>query len=97
MIKTIMIYKFTNLSRREVEAMLGVSVQETRVYQEGREEGREEGKEELILRQLTKRFGTLPDPLTAQVQSCSVERLDALGEALLDFPAIADLQAWLAE
>jgi predicted transposase/invertase (TIGR01784 family) len=93
MIKTIMIYKFTNLSRREVEAMLGASVQETRVYQEGKEEG----KEELILRQLTKRFGTLPEPLTVQVQSCSVDRLDALGEALLDFSAIADLQAWLAE
>jgi predicted transposase/invertase (TIGR01784 family) len=101
MIKTIMIYKFTNLSRKEVEAMLGVSLQETRVYQEGREEGKaqgkEQGKEELILRQLTKRFGTLPEAIAAQVQSCSVERLDALGEALLDFSTIADLQAWLAE
>jgi predicted transposase YdaD len=91
MIKTIVIYKFTNLSRREVEAMLGVSVQETRVYQEGREEG----KEELILLMLTKRFGTLPDSIPAQIQSVPVERLNALGEALLDFQTIADLQTWL--
>jgi predicted transposase/invertase (TIGR01784 family) len=91
MIKTIMIYKFTNLSRKEVETMLGVSVQETRVYQEGREEG----KEELILLLLTKKFGTLPKTVPTQVQSCSPERLNALGEALLDFQTLADLEAWL--
>jgi predicted transposase/invertase (TIGR01784 family) len=88
MIKTIMIYKFANLNRREVEAMLGVSVQETRVYKES--------KEELILLLLTKRFGALPEPIPAQVQGCSVEQLNALGEALLDFQTIADLQTWLA-
>lgn len=31
-IKTIAVYKFANLSREEVEAMLGLTLAETRVY-----------------------------------------------------------------
>jgi predicted transposase YdaD len=57
MISTILIYKFTTLSRDEVNAMLGYTLDElkqTRVYQEakaegvqeGRQEGRQEGKQE---------------------------------------------------
>jgi predicted transposase YdaD len=34
------------LSREEVEAMLGSSLEETRVYQEAKAEGRVEGREE---------------------------------------------------
>jgi predicted transposase YdaD len=103
MITTIMVYKFTNLNRREVEAMLGIALQETRVYQEAKAEGREEGREEgrqqegrsLILRLLTRRVGTLPDNLAAQITALPLEQLEALAEALLDFQAIADLETWL--
>jgi predicted transposase/invertase (TIGR01784 family) len=45
-ITTIVVYKFSNLSRVEVEAMLGVNLKETRVYQEAKEEGRQEGQQE---------------------------------------------------
>ncbi|MGD1871936.1 MAG: Rpn family recombination-promoting nuclease/putative transposase [Mastigocoleus sp.] len=49
-ITTIAVYKFVNLSREEVEEMLGVKLEETRFYKEakaeGREQGRKEGKEE---------------------------------------------------
>jgi predicted transposase/invertase (TIGR01784 family) len=40
-ISTIMVYKFTNLSRQEIDEMLGITLQETRVYREAREEERE--------------------------------------------------------
>jgi predicted transposase/invertase (TIGR01784 family) len=36
MISTIVVYTFSNLSRAEVEAMLGIELQQTRVYQEAR-------------------------------------------------------------
>ncbi|MEH2347458.1 MAG: DUF2887 domain-containing protein [Nostoc sp.] len=49
-ITTIAVYKFANLSREEVEAMLGVRLEETRVYREAKQEGREELKLELISR-----------------------------------------------
>ncbi|MBE9008430.1 Rpn family recombination-promoting nuclease/putative transposase [Fortiea sp. LEGE XX443] len=45
-ITTIAVYKFSSLSREEVEAMLGLTLEETRVYQEAKAEGREEGREE---------------------------------------------------
>ncbi len=41
-ITTIAVYKFASLSREEVEAMLGLSLEETRVYQDAKAEGREE-------------------------------------------------------
>jgi predicted transposase YdaD len=40
MISTIVVYKFTNLSRQEIDAMLGTKLEETRVYQETRAEER---------------------------------------------------------
>jgi predicted transposase/invertase (TIGR01784 family) len=38
MIGTIIVYKFTNLSRQEVNEMLGTKLEETRVYREAQEE-----------------------------------------------------------
>jgi predicted transposase/invertase (TIGR01784 family) len=45
-ITTVAVYKFADLSREEVEAMLGITLQETRIYQDAKEEGREEGREQ---------------------------------------------------
>ena len=41
-ISTIAVYKFSSLTREEVEAMLGLSLEQTRVYQEAKAEGRAE-------------------------------------------------------
>jgi predicted transposase YdaD len=49
LITTITVYKFTHLSRQEVEAMIGVSLEETRVYQEAKADGIAEGKAEGIV------------------------------------------------
>ena len=72
MLTTILVYKFTSLNRREAEAMLGITLEETRFYREAKEEGREQGIEQgieqgraqgraqegraLILRQLNRRL-----------------------------------------
>ncbi len=45
-VTTIVVYKFTTLSREEVEAMLGLTgttLEETRVYREAKEEGLQQG------------------------------------------------------
>ncbi|MBD2690157.1 Rpn family recombination-promoting nuclease/putative transposase [Anabaena catenula] len=104
MITTIMVYKFEQLSRREVESMLGITLKETRVYREIKEEGREEGREEgveqatvnLVIRQLTKRFGELSVEIRASISALPLPVLENLSEALLDFTSLADLQGWLA-
>jgi predicted transposase YdaD len=96
MISTIVVYKFTQLSRQEVDAMLGVRVQETRVYQEAREEGREEEARSLILRQIDRRAGKVPEPIKLRIGVLSLAQLENLGVALMDFATIADLETWLA-
>ncbi|MBE9167050.1 Rpn family recombination-promoting nuclease/putative transposase [Pleurocapsales cyanobacterium LEGE 06147] len=88
---TIMVYKFEQLSRTEVEKMLGITLQETRVYREIKQEE----ALTLILRQLTRRVGELPQQVREQIETLSLEQLEELGEALLDFTSVADLHSWL--
>ncbi len=59
------------------------------------EQGIEQGERSLILRQLTRRLGELPEATRSHLEHLSLNQLEALGEALLDFRAIADLDAWL--
>ena len=101
LLTTIMVYKFGNKSQREVEEMLGITLRETQVYreikEEGREEGREEGEKSLVLRQLARRVGELPQEVRQLVESLSLEQLENLGEALLDFSGMSDLDAWFTQ
>jgi predicted transposase/invertase (TIGR01784 family) len=100
-VSTIIVYKFGNLSRDEVAAMLGIELEQTRVYQEAKAEGeligeaRGEAKEQaLILRLLKRRVGTVSIDLEAQIKSLPLVQLEELGEALLDFSQMSDLVAW---
>ncbi|WP_299410968.1 Rpn family recombination-promoting nuclease/putative transposase [Acaryochloris sp. IP29b_bin.148] len=64
---------------------------------EGRQQGRIEGERALILRLLSRQIGSIPPNLQAQIESLSAEKLEILGEALLDFVKLADLRAWLKQ
>ncbi len=71
--------------------------------EEGKVEGREEGKVEgrleearsLVFRLLARRVGTIPETLQSRLNLLSVTELESLGEALLDFSQLADLESWL--
>ena len=104
LLESVLMSKFSQLSRQEIEAMFLVSdIKQTRVYQEAKQEGREEGREEgkqngemiLLIRQLSKRFGKLKDIYIENINSLNIEQLEKLGEALLDFTDINDLKTWL--
>ena len=95
LISTIIVYKFSNLSRDEVDAMLGIELEQTRVYQEAQAEGEARGEARMIMRQLNRRLGAIPDRSSVQIQQLSVPQLEDLGEALLDFTSFADLEGWL--
>lgn len=101
MITTIISYKFENLTRSEAEAMLGITLKETRLYRDIKEEGREEGAEQatinLVIRLLTKRFGELSAERRAEISDLPLSVLEDLSEALLDFTSLADLETWLTE
>lgn len=78
-------------------------MKESVIYQEiqaigeakGKAEGIVEGEINLILRQLQRRFGEIPLNLTQQIRQLSAEKLESLGESLLDFEGIVDLVNWL--
>ncbi|MHC5820812.1 MAG: DUF2887 domain-containing protein, partial [Nostoc sp.] len=54
-IEAIVVYKFPNLSREEIETMLNLNIlKETRVYQEAKAEGEEEGELKAKLKILPK-------------------------------------------
>jgi predicted transposase/invertase (TIGR01784 family) len=91
LVSTIVLYKFDNLSRDEVDLMLGIELQQTRVYQDARtDEGRS-----LVLRQLARKFGTISPEIQAQVNSLTLDRVESLAEDLLDFTQMANLISWL--
>ena len=92
LVSTIVLYKFNTLSRDEVDLMLGIELQQTRVYQDARtDEGRS-----LVLRLLARKFGTISPEIQAQVNSLTLDRVESLAEDLLDFTQMEDLTSWLA-
>jgi predicted transposase/invertase (TIGR01784 family) len=106
LIETIVVYKFPQLSRQEIERMLGLSeLRQTKVYQEALQEGRQEGEQtgrlkgerSLILRLLSLQIGKLSSDLETKVQSLSLPQLEALAAALLGFTQPADLVGWLEQ
>jgi predicted transposase YdaD len=59
------------------------------------QEGRQEGEARLVLRLLTRQLGELSLEAQSQIQSLSLSQLDALGDVLLDFSRLSDLEDWL--
>lgn len=103
MVVTIISYRFGQITRQEVERMLNITFEETGVYQEVREDamreglqaGRQEEAASLIVRQLGKRFGKLPEDIRASISALPLTVLEELGEALLDFSDVSEVQSWL--
>jgi predicted transposase/invertase (TIGR01784 family) len=100
LLETVLVSKFAQLSRQEIQSMfLLTDIKQTRVYQEARQEGRQEGRQVeaslMLKRLLSKRFGKLNDRRLEAINNLSLEQLEDLGEALLDFTDIAELDSWL--
>jgi predicted transposase YdaD len=92
MITTILSYKFTELTRDEVEAMIGIELQETGFYKSAKAEG----EVKIIVKLLQQRFGILPEELSDRIASLTIEQLELLTEEILDFAKINDLMNWLS-
>ncbi|MGJ0607038.1 Rpn family recombination-promoting nuclease/putative transposase [Cylindrospermopsis raciborskii] len=65
--------------------------------QEGRQEGRQEGQRKIILLLLNHKFDGIESPVVERINRLSLEQLEAMGESLLDFRQISDLEAWLKD
>lgn len=69
----------------------------TEEIQIGRTEATQEGEANIVIRLLNRRCGNLSDSLQEKVRSLSILQLESLGEALLDFQDISELENWLAD
>ena len=57
----------------------------------------EQATQKLVLRQLNRRVGTLEPSLEERIRELPLDRLEALGEDLLDFSNMSDLVNWLEQ
>ncbi|NJM77372.1 MAG: DUF4351 domain-containing protein [Acaryochloridaceae cyanobacterium RU_4_10] len=53
------------------------------------------GERSLIFRQISRRIGQITPTTETQIQSLSLTQLESLGEALLDFSELSELENWL--
>ena len=93
LVEAILVNKFPQLSFEEVRQMLDlkeVNFSETRFYQDVLQKG----EANLVLRQLQKRCGVLSIDDRDLVRSLTITQLESLGDALLDFNGMADLEVW---
>lgn len=91
------------LDEREAEILrqkqqLQTLLQETQIRsrqegkREGKREGKQEGKHELLLHQLTRKFGPLPDTFVAQMKAITDEAiLERIGEQVLTAVSLSDI------
>jgi predicted transposase YdaD len=93
LVSTIIVYKFSNLTREEVAAMLGIEIQQTRVYQDAKADG----EKIVVIKQLTRKLGNIniTPEIRSRVNNLSIEQLESLSESLLDFGQMSDLIGWL--
>ena len=53
------------------------------------------GEQRTIIRQLNRRFGEIDSSLVDKIKLLTIEKLDDLADALLDFSELTDLVNWL--
>ncbi len=95
--------KQTNLIEEDQEIVMNLSTAyvewEQKTLEQGRQEGEQkgiqQGEKRLIIRQINKRFDVIPDNLIEQIHQLSIEQLELLSEAFLDFSTMTDLEQWL--
>ena len=76
---------------QEIEA-----ASEAKGLERGIQAGIQTGEANLVLRQLHRRIGEVPRVFSAKIRDLSVEQLENLGEALLEFNTESDLRDWFA-
>jgi predicted transposase YdaD len=66
--------------------------------QKGIQQGIQQGiqrEQQLIIRLLNRRVGEIESSLIDTIRTLDIDQLESLGEALLDFSSVTDLEQWL--
>jgi len=84
-----------NLTNDEQEDIMNLSPAYLKQREDWKLEGKQEEAASLVLRQLARRFGEIPQNLAQQIRELPIDDIEALGEALLDFQSLSDMVNWL--
>ena len=84
-----------NLEEEDRELIVRLQPLYEQDQERARQEGRKEGEQRVIIRFLNRRLGEIDSSLIERINGLSIEQLEALGEALLDFSGQNDLTSWL--
>ena len=99
LIEALLVSRFPQLTTEAMQTMLNIitanDIRHTRFYQDAFGAGEQKGEAELILRQLARRCGEVSAQQKSRIMAMPTDKLEALGDALLDFTDRADLEAWL--
>ncbi|MFN7527145.1 MAG: DUF4351 domain-containing protein [Dolichospermum sp.] len=79
----------------EENQMPFISPTEELAMERGVERGIEQGEQQLIFRQLNRRIGGIESSFIETIRTLTIDQLELLGEALLDFSTVTDLEQWL--
>jgi len=101
-IETVLVYKFPQLTREEIQAMFTIDdLKQTRYYQDAKQEGMQQGMQQgqanLMLKQLARKFGGVSEELRSNIAQLSPAQLENLAEAILDFVSMAELDRWMQQ
>jgi predicted transposase/invertase (TIGR01784 family) len=91
LVTRVMSYMFLDQSPQEIDKMLDIQFEETRVYKDTRAQV----TLNMVIKQLERRCGQLKIELVRGVTALSVDQLEELGYALPDFKKVEDLEDWL--
>lgn len=84
------------LSQLLREEIMRESVTYQDLLAKGVQQGIQQGELDLALRLLRRNFGDLLDRLVKKIKALLLKRLEAFGEALLDFQSLDDVTVWLS-
>jgi predicted transposase/invertase (TIGR01784 family) len=93
LVTRIMSYMFLDQSPQEIDKMLDIQFEETRVYKDTRAQV----TLNMVLSQLEENCGRLTIELVREVTALPIDKLEALAKALLKFKKVKDLEKWLKD
>ena len=91
LVVTAIVYKFNELTRDEVNTMLGIELKKTRVIQEAQTEK----AAAIALRLIAQKLGALDVAIISQINTLGVDQLDCLLDGVITFESMSDLQTFL--
>jgi predicted transposase/invertase (TIGR01784 family) len=93
LVTRVMSYMFLDQSPQEIDQMLDIKFEETRVYKDTYTKA----SLNMVLSLLEENCGQLQMELVREVTALPIDQLEALAKALLKFKKVKDLEKWLRE